>query len=106
MCCWYVQFPLTNRPLVTSSITIPLSGRGRRSGNSCSDLNETGFEQADKEGFWDSAVRDMRGKVARFNEVWGELGLPYTEPEGGYFVMVNMARVRLPADYPFPAHVA
>ena len=51
-------------------------------------------------------MRDMRGKVARFNEVWGELGLPYTEPEGGYFVMVNMARVRLPDDYPFPAHVA
>ena len=48
----------------------------------------------------------MKGKLARFNEVWAELGLPYTEPEGGYFVMVNMARVRLPADYPFPAHVA
>ena len=48
----------------------------------------------------------MRGKLARFNEVWGELGLPYTEPEGGYFVMVNMARVRLPDDYPFPPHVA
>lgn len=48
----------------------------------------------------------MRGKMARFNEVWAELGLPYTEPEGGYFVMVNMARVRLPSDYPFPPHVA
>ncbi len=48
----------------------------------------------------------MRGKVARFNAVWDELGLPYTDPEGGYFVMVNLARVRLPEWYPFPPHVA
>ncbi|KAK7739998.1 arylformamidase [Diatrype stigma] len=77
--------------------------------SSVSPLQEAcaiGFEQAEREGFWDETVRDMRGKMARFNEVWAELGLPYTEPEGGYFVMVNMARVRLPSDYPFPPHVA
>jgi kynurenine aminotransferase len=48
----------------------------------------------------------MRSKLARFNQVWDELGLPYADPEGGYFVLVNMARVRLPPDYPFPPHVA
>ncbi|RYO99730.1 hypothetical protein DL763_001338 [Monosporascus cannonballus] len=77
--------------------------------SSVSPLQEAcavGFEQAEQEGFWDETVRDMRGKMARFNEVWDELGLPYTEPEGGYFVMVNMARVKMPADYPLPAHVA
>jgi kynurenine aminotransferase len=30
----------------------------------------------------------------------------YSEPEGGYFVLSNMAAVKLPADYPFPPHVA
>jgi kynurenine aminotransferase len=30
----------------------------------------------------------------------------YSEPEGGYFVMVNLAKVRLPDDYKFPPHVA
>lgn len=48
----------------------------------------------------------MKGKIARFNEVFDELGLPYSEPEGGYFVMANMAKVELPQDYPFPPHVA
>ena len=48
----------------------------------------------------------MRGKMSRFNAVWRELDLPYTEPEGGYFVMVNLSRVRLPDGYPFPPHVA
>ena len=65
-----------------------------------------GFEQADKQGFWASTITEMKGKMDRFNEVWGELGLPYSEPEGGYFVLVNMAKVKVPADYPFPPHVA
>ena len=42
----------------------------------------------------------MKAKIARFNAVWDELGLPYTDPEGGYFVMVNMAKVKLPEGYP------
>ncbi|UKZ64350.1 uncharacterized protein TrAtP1_005565 [Trichoderma atroviride] len=77
--------------------------------SSVSPLQEAcavGFEKADAEGFWDETVRDMKAKMNLFNEVWDELGLPYSEPEGGYFVLVNMAKVQLPEDYPFPAHVA
>jgi kynurenine aminotransferase len=47
--------------------------------SSVSPLQEAtaiGFEQADKVGFWDQAVKDMKGKMKRFNEVWDELGLP------------------------------
>ncbi|RYO82918.1 hypothetical protein DL764_009529 [Monosporascus ibericus] len=39
--------------------------------SSVSPLQEAcavGFEQAEEEGFWDETVRDMRGKMARFNE--------------------------------------
>lgn len=48
----------------------------------------------------------MKGKLKRFNEVFDELGLPYSNPEGGYFVMVNMKKVKLPQGYSFPPHVA
>lgn len=65
-----------------------------------------GFEKAEAAGFWAKTISEMKGKMSRFNEVWDELGLPYTEPQGGYFVMVNMKKVKLPQDYPFPAHVA
>ena len=51
-------------------------------------------------------MKDMKGRVDRFNGVFEELGLPYTEPEGGYFVMANFSKVKLPEDYPFPPHVA
>lgn len=33
-------------------------------------------------------------------------GAKYTNPDGGYFVLVNMAKVKIPADYYFPPHVA
>ncbi|KAL9113202.1 MAG: hypothetical protein Q9227_002537 [Pyrenula ochraceoflavens] len=77
--------------------------------SSVSPLQEAaaiGFEQADKEGFWDKAVSEMKGKVDRFCEVFDELGLPYSQPEGGYFVLANLSKVKLPADYQFPPHVA
>jgi len=77
--------------------------------SSVSPLQEAvavGFEQAGPLGFFDQSRAEMQGKIARFNEVWKELGLPYSDPEGGYFVMVNFAKVELPEGYDFPPHVA
>ncbi|KAK5073011.1 arylformamidase [Lithohypha guttulata] len=64
-----------------------------------------GFEQADKVGYWDHSVKEMQGKIKRFCEVFDELGIPYSDPEGGYFVLANFAKVKVPDDYQFPDHV-
>ena len=64
------------------------------------------FEQADAHNFWEESKREMQGKLQRFNAIWDELGLPYSVPEGGYFVMANLSRVKIPSDYDFPPHVA
>ncbi|GIC90792.1 kynurenine--oxoglutarate transaminase [Aspergillus udagawae] len=64
------------------------------------------FEQADKVGFWDQSRTEMKQKMERFCEVFDELNIPYSDPEGGYFVLANMSSVKLPEDYPFPPHVA
>jgi kynurenine aminotransferase len=77
--------------------------------SSVSPLQEAcaiGFEQADENGFWEEAKKEMKGKMTRFNAIWDELGLPYSDPEGGYFVLVNMSKVKLPENYPFPPQVA
>ncbi|TLS23614.1 uncharacterized protein PpBr36_06395 [Pyricularia pennisetigena] len=77
--------------------------------SSVSPLQEAcavGFEQAEKEGFWDECVTDMKRRMDLFNQVWHEMGIPFSEPEGGYFVMVNLSAVQMPDDYPFPPHVA
>ncbi|KAK4166219.1 putative kynurenine--oxoglutarate transaminase BNA3 [Cladorrhinum sp. PSN259] len=76
--------------------------------SSVSPLQEAcaiGFEQAESQGFWDECIKDMSAKMARFNAIWDELGIPYSQPEGGYFVMANFNKVQLPEDYPFPDHV-
>ena len=83
------------------------------------------FEQAEQHNFWEESKKGMKAKMDKFNEVWDELGLPYSDPEGGYFVLVNFAKVKLPEvsepisknerwrqlltfsqDYEFPPHVA
>lgn len=76
--------------------------------SSVSPLQEAaavGFEQAEAHNFWSESVTQMRAKVARFCEVFDELGLPYSEPEGGYFVLANLSKVKLPEGYHFPEHV-
>ncbi|KAM0298854.1 hypothetical protein ACHAPM_008286 [Fusarium culmorum] len=70
------------------------------------EASAIGFEQAGKNGFWDETIKEMKGKIDRLKEVFEELELPVTYPEGGYFLLVNMAKVKLPEDYPFPPHVA
>jgi kynurenine aminotransferase len=76
--------------------------------SSVSPLQEAaavGFEQADAINFWQTAKVEMKAKMDRFNTIWAELDLPFSDPEGGYFVLVNMKKVQVPADYPFPDHV-
>ena len=76
--------------------------------SSVSPLQEAaaiGFEKAEQEGFWEQSKRDMQGKMRRFCSVFDELGIPYSDPEGGYFVLANMAKVNLPEGYDFPPQV-
>ena len=77
--------------------------------SSVSPLQEAaavGFENADKENFWETSKVEMKSKMTRFCAIFDELSLPYSEPEGGYFVLANLGKVKLPKDYNFPPHVA
>lgn len=64
------------------------------------------FNRAEELGFWEDSRRSMRAKIERFTAVCDELGLPYSDPQGGYFVLVNFSKVKLPDGYQFPPHVA
>ncbi|PKK47840.1 hypothetical protein CI102_7147 [Trichoderma harzianum] len=56
--------------------------------------------------FWDYSQREMKRKLDIFIQVFDELKIPYSYPEGGYFVLANMASIKLPEDYPFPLHIS
>ena len=76
--------------------------------SSVSPLQEAaavGFENADQEGFWESSKKEMQSKMTRFCSIFDELDLPYSKPEGGYFVLANLGKVKLPENYDFPAQV-
>lgn len=76
--------------------------------SSVSPLQEAaavGFEKASAENFWTQSKNEMQSKMKRFCAIFDELGLPYSDPEGGYFVLANLAKIHLPEDYKWPDHV-
>lgn len=61
--------------------------------------------QAQTNGYYEKQIKDFERKYAIFTKVFDEIGLPYTIAEGGYFLLVNFAKVQVPEDYVFPAEV-
>lgn len=51
------------------------------------------FNQAQTNTYFKDNVESFKKKYAIFNTVWDELGLPYTVPDGGYFLLVNFNKV-------------
>ncbi|GLA68160.1 kynurenine--oxoglutarate transaminase 3 [Aspergillus tubingensis] len=63
------------------------------------------YEQSLYNGFWSQTRTLVREKMIRLCQVFQKLDLPYTIPEGGYFVLVNLAKVQIPREYRFPPHI-
>lgn len=61
--------------------------------------------QANNNTYFDDQVESFRHKFALLSSAFDKLGLPYTVPEGGYFLLVNFAKVQLPKDYDFSLDV-
>lgn len=61
--------------------------------------------EARTNSYYDDQVKSFREKYRIFTKIWDDLGLPYTEPEGGYFLLVNFSKVHIPEGYEFPAEV-
>jgi len=61
-----------------------------------------GLETADEHNFWSQSKCDMKKRVDHFVTIWEELGLQYFKPDGGYYIVVNMGRIRIPAEYDIP----
>lgn len=61
-----------------------------------------GFEQAEGQTYFARTVSDYKKRMQILTKVFDDINLPYTLPEGGYFLLVNFSKVQVPADYPVP----
>ncbi|GCF00685.1 arylformamidase [Zygosaccharomyces mellis] len=55
--------------------------------------------------YFEAMRRDYIRKFEIFTSVFKELGLPYTRPEGTYFILVDFSKVNVPKDYPYPEEI-
>lgn len=47
----------------------------------------------------------VREEIVRLCQVFQEWDFAYTIPEGGYFVLVNLAKVQIPREYRLPPYI-
>lgn len=60
---------------------------------------------ADENGYFEATRKDYIKKYELFSSVFDDLGLPYTVAQGGYFLLVNFEKLKIPDDYKYPADI-
>ncbi|KAG8920165.1 hypothetical protein FRC01_014412, partial [Tulasnella sp. 417] len=61
-----------------------------------------GLERAAEFQFFDKTVKEYAERRAILVNAFEKLGLQYSLPEGGYFVLLDISKVKVPEDYPYP----
>lgn len=64
-----------------------------------------GFVVAATNNYFENTRKIYAKKYEIFNKVFDELGLPYTVPQGGYFLLVNLSKLKVPQDYNYPPEI-
>lgn len=64
-----------------------------------------GLEQAKERHFFEVQRSEYDARRAVLSHTFDALGLKYTLPEGSYFILLDISKVKFPDDYPFPPSV-
>ncbi|KAK6455872.1 pyridoxal phosphate-dependent transferase [Scheffersomyces xylosifermentans] len=65
-----------------------------------------GFIEATKLDYFEKTRQVYVKKYELFTKVFDDLGFPYTVAQGGYFLLVNLSKLKVPKDYDFPPAIA
>ncbi|WPK27329.1 hypothetical protein PUMCH_004711 [Australozyma saopauloensis] len=63
------------------------------------------FSIAHENKYFELTREQYQAKYEIFNKVFDDLGLPYTSAQGGYFLLVNLSKLKIPEDYEYPADI-
>lgn len=68
----------------------------------CQEALAIGLEKTLDIPYFQDQIKAYTKKRQILSAVFDELGLPYTIPDGSYFILVNTTKVQVPRDYEFP----
>lgn len=68
----------------------------------CQEALAIGLEKTLDIPYFQDQIKAYIKKRQILSAVFDELGLPYTIPDGSYFILVNTTKVQVPRDYEFP----
>ncbi|ODQ68597.1 PLP-dependent transferase [Nadsonia fulvescens var. elongata DSM 6958] len=98
---WRVGWLIANAELIT-----PIAAANTRicftANSPLQEACAEAIELAAHNDYYETQIKSFKNKFEILNSVWDELGLPYSIPEGGYFVLVHFGKVKIPEDYEFP----
>lgn len=61
-----------------------------------------GLEGAEEHKFFEEQTKEYQERRDILLSYFDQLGLPYTKPDGSYFVLVDMSKIKVPEDFPIP----
>ncbi|CAG8650541.1 4772_t:CDS:2 [Acaulospora colombiana] len=64
-----------------------------------------GLEQAEQRGYFKKQIEEYTERRDVLVKYFDELGLNYSLPYGSYFILVDVSKVEIPEDYPFPSTI-
>ncbi|CAO3592513.1 unnamed protein product [Absidia cylindrospora] len=68
----------------------------------CQEAIAAGLEASLTQPLFKDQTANYLQKRARLSKVFDDLGLPYTSPQGAYYILVNTSKIQYPLDYSFP----
>ncbi|KAG8899962.1 hypothetical protein FRB99_006341 [Tulasnella sp. 403] len=94
---WLIGPPDLIRPTLAATTRIVFC-----SNSPLQEAAAAGLEEADKRGYFEQTVNEYKVRRDTLLRAFDEIGLAYSLPEGSYFVLLDISRVQVPEDYPFP----
>ncbi|KAL4081774.1 pyridoxal phosphate-dependent transferase [Scleroderma yunnanense] len=64
-----------------------------------------GLEEARSRGFFEQQLKEYQERRDVLLSALDKTGIKYSLPEGSYFVLVDISRLKIPDDYPFPLYI-
>lgn len=87
------------------TLTFSLGPLARRCPPPAEEAVAYGLEVAQDKQFFETQRAEYDARRQVLMQVFDDLGLEYTRPDGSYFLLVDMTRFQVPADYVFPESI-